>query len=85
MSFIEIKAQGGDCGNLIVTLDPQMANRVIRCEFNALDPLYAELVVNRLRECLSNAMREARIESYEQGWADAKAKRAKADYFSGHL
>ena len=48
-------------------------------------PYYAQLVTDYYRDRLRSEMQRIRREAYEEGWADAKAKRKKQDWFSGSL
>jgi hypothetical protein len=45
----------------------------------------AELLARDMDRRLEDAIRLAREKSYAQGWADAKAKRARATYFGNWL
>ena len=54
-------------------------------EWNAGSELYAALLAARIASDLSEAVGAARREAYNQGWADAKSKRAKMGWFPGVL
>ena len=46
---------------------------------------YAGLLTRLIKERLASLVRNARAEAYEQGYKDAKAKRAKCEWFSEQL
>lgn len=48
-------------------------------------PYEADLLARYLDKRIKDFVKEARRESYEQGWKDARSKKAKQDWFSGVL
>ncbi|MGF1485429.1 MAG: hypothetical protein ACFBZ8_13815 [Opitutales bacterium] len=49
------------------------------------DPLHAQLMAERLKKRLGDAVEMARREAYAQGYADARARRARLRSFSREL
>ena len=45
----------------------------------------ADLLLRYFSDLLTHRMKDIRADAYAQGWADAKAKRAKETWFSGEL
>lgn len=43
--------------------------------------LYSELLSSHLQKQLEKIVQQVRQEEYNRGWKDAKAKKAKCDYF----
>lgn len=43
----------------------------------------AQLVMNAIEDNLEKRLKKIRSDAYEEGWKDAKAKRKRADWFSG--
>ena len=56
-----------------------------RFSFDAGSILAAKCIARCMREAFETTVRIARRDAYEQGWRDAKAKRAKSKHFSGWL
>lgn len=52
-------------------------------EVSAASDLEAEYVAHSMREQMNEKLRRIRAEAYEEGWKDAKAKRAKRKYHHG--
>ena len=53
--------------------------------FHAPDEFYARLVESAMYDELRKLVQDIRKESYERGWKDARAKRAKETYHSPWL
>lgn len=51
-------------------------------KFSTSDELYAALLTNALNQQFDTLAKEIKRDAYEQGWADAKAKKSKEQYFS---
>ena len=65
---------------------PEMGNRYYTFEWNCNSPEYAGLLAKAMRNGLWSKIGQVRQEAYENGWKDAKGKRApKATYHSGFL
>lgn len=60
-----------------LTVDVGLGLEAVPFTFDASTPLAAVLLCERVRDVLFEKLRTIRQEAYEQGWADAKAKRAK--------
>ena len=66
-----------------VDLDvPTYERRIYWFHWNACNKIYAGLLVAALQAQMGDRLAKLREEAYGQGWADAKAKRAKRDWFS---
>ena len=63
----------------------QVDRPAILFTWNAGTELFAALLTRQVASDLSDAMVAARREAYNQGWADAKSKRAKQGWFPGVL
>lgn len=50
--------------------------------WNCNDDVYAELLADKLRDALQRKLERIRRTSYEEGFADAKAKRRKRTFFN---
>lgn len=73
-----------DNSDVIVKLDlhvPTYETRVFGFTFKCGNEVYAGLLTQAMREAVSDALMAARKQAYDQGWADAKAKRAKQTWF----
>lgn len=53
--------------------------------FDAGTEWAAQLLVDRLRDVLGGSMQKVRASAYEDGWKNAKGKRAKQTWFSTWL
>lgn len=68
-----------------ISLHVVMAGPTFTWRWNAGTEWAATLLLRAIREQLGDGMTEARAEAYAEGWRDAKAKRAKQQWFSGRL
>lgn len=62
---------------------PEIRAETFWFQFPAGSRWAAKLLVNHIARTLFERMKALRAEAYAEGWADAKAKRAKASWFSG--
>ncbi len=72
-------------GSLVVVKLPTVLDRYYTFSIDMTNETTAELLARDMDQRIDAAMKAARQTSYEQGWADAKAKRAKRDYHSTWL
>lgn len=70
---------------LDITSGLKVARPVYPFSFQENDENNAELLKQHIENVLSEALKKARREAYEQGWKHAKAKCAKETWFSGWL
>ena len=64
---------------------PTLRTETFWFAFNAGSPWVAKLLIGRIITDVHAEMEKIRREAYMQGWRDAKAKRRKADWWSGEL
>lgn len=64
---------------------PEYEERSFPFAFNCDGEVYAGLLTRAMRTAFSDAVKAARKEGYDQGWKDAKAKRASCSWFKGSL
>lgn len=79
--MIEIKRDGG---RVVLHFDlaiPTYDVRSVPMSYNCGGEVYAGLLTQAMRDALGNTVAAARRAAYEQGWKDAKGKRAKEDWF----
>lgn len=72
-------------GDKVVVKLPTVLDRFYTFEIQMPHDTSAELLARDMDARLDTAVRAARQTAYEQGWADAKAKRKKRDYFGTWL
>jgi hypothetical protein len=67
---------------VFVKVDPQTADRHYPLEINCNDPVYASLLIQRLRKVFGDTVSMIREEEYLKGYKDGRAKRGKKGWFS---
>lgn len=89
MSILYVKR---DNDKVVITIETDLPNNCDGTITTALpftwqlsQPYLADLLVRYIRDRIKTAVSDARRESYEQGWKDARSKKQKADWFSGVL
>lgn len=83
--MIEIKRNHGEVELWFDCFIPHYELRRFPFTFNCGNSEYAGLLTGKMKTALFEEMQRIRREAYEQGWSDAKAKRAKNDIFKGVL
>jgi len=60
---------------------PGLGKRIYRAALDVDYTDFAAFVVRAMQEQLGNKIKEIREDAYNEGWRDAKAKRAKKKWF----
>jgi hypothetical protein len=64
---------------------PTWETRSYPLRFDCDGEAYAGLLTAALQKELENTVRQLRSEAYAEGWADARAKKRRADSFSPYI
>ena len=81
--MIEIKQNGSD---IEVKVDYFVPTKGVYCRkfrHTCANEELAAFVSSAMRDQMSGALRSIKETAYDKGWADAKAKRKKQDWFGG--
>jgi hypothetical protein len=64
---------------------PTWETRSYPLRFNCGGEAYAGLLTAAMNKELEDTVRQLRSEAYAEGWADAKAKKVRANHFNSYL
>jgi hypothetical protein len=79
--MIEVNRKDNEVEIKVTLLVPHYDNRVFTFSFNCGAAVYAGLLTQHIKNEIWTHVKKLRAEAYEQGWADAKAKRQKQTWF----
>ena len=74
-----------DGTKLAIKISHGPLDRVYTMRWECQNEEYAELLTRHFCDTFRAAIKRAREEAYRAGWGDAKSKRAKQTWWSGHL